>query len=144
MLDSGFHALGFRIPGTSFQSFSVGLRLRIPIVSRISHSLSCIPNSKPQDSGFHKQNFPDSGNHKQNFPGFRIPQANFSRILDSTSKIFPDSGFYKQNFPGFRIPQTKFSRIPDSICKSFMDSGFPYMGRTFTYKLALKELVERI
>ena len=36
----------------------------IPIVIGIPDSLSCIPDSKPQDSGF----------HKQNFLGFRIPQ----------------------------------------------------------------------
>ena len=157
VLDSGFHARGFRIPGTWFRSLSVGLRFRIPIVTRIPVLLSCDPNSKAQEPGFHKikfprfripqakfsripdstsKNFPDSGFWRQTFPGFRILKANFSRIPDSTSKIFPDSGFHKQSFPGFRIPQAKFSRIPDS--------GFPYMGRTSTYKLALKEVVERI
>ena len=51
------------------------LGFRIPIVSGIPDSLSCIPFSKAQDSGFHNSDFPDSG--------FRIP--------DSTSKNFPDS-----------------------------------------------------
>ena len=114
VLDSGFHARGFRIPGTSFQSLSVALRLWIPIVSRTSDSLSCIPNSKLQDSGC----------HKQTFPGFRIPQANFSRIPDSTSKILPDSTFQKQNFPLLRLPQAKFSPIEDFTSKIFPDSGF--------------------
>ena len=54
---------GFRIPGTGFQYLSVELRLLIPIFSGIPDSLSCIPDSKTQDSGF----------HKQNFLGFRIP-----------------------------------------------------------------------
>ena len=36
------------------KSFSVELGFRIPIVSSIPDSLSCIPDSKAQDSGFHK------------------------------------------------------------------------------------------
>ena len=36
------------------------LEFRIPIVSRIPDSLSCILDSKTQDSGFHKPNFPGS------------------------------------------------------------------------------------
>ena len=128
MLDSEFHARGFRIPGTSFQSLSVALRLWIPIVSRTSDSLSCIPNSKLQDSGCHKQTFPgfripdstnklfpDSGFHKQTFPGFQIPHFK--------SKIFPYYGFHKQNFPRLRISQAKFSRIPVSTGKIFPHSG---------------------
>ena len=45
--DSGFHFVG-----TGFQSLSVELGFWIPIVSEI-------PDSKAQDSGFHKQKFPD-------------------------------------------------------------------------------------
>ena len=37
---------------------SVELGLRIPIVSGILDSLNSIPDSKPQDSGFHKQKYP--------------------------------------------------------------------------------------
>ena len=49
---------GFRIPGIEIpDSLSVVLEFRIPIVSRIPDSLSCILDSKAQDSGFHKQNF---------------------------------------------------------------------------------------
>ena len=40
---------GFRIPSTGLQT---------PIVSGIPDSMSCIPNSKAQASGFHKQKFP--------------------------------------------------------------------------------------
>ena len=47
----------------------------ISIVSGIPNSLSCIPDSKVQDSGF----------HKQIFLGFRIPKAKLSGI--------PESGF---------------------------------------------------
>ena len=45
--------------------FLVKLGFWIPIISRIPDSLSCIPDSKAQDSGF----------HKQNFYGFRDPDS---------------------------------------------------------------------
>ena len=49
---------GFRIPGTGFPSLLVKFGFWIPIFSRIPDSLSCIPNSKAQDSRFHKKIFP--------------------------------------------------------------------------------------
>ena len=59
-------SLGFRIPsGTGCQSVELGFW--IPIVGGIPDSLSAIVYSKS--------------------PGFRIPRAEFSTILDSTSKI---------------------------------------------------------
>ena len=45
----------FRIPGIGFESLSVELAFWIPIASGIPDSLSCIPDSKAQDSEFHKQ-----------------------------------------------------------------------------------------
>ena len=36
-------------------------QLLIPVVIGIPDSLSCIPDSKAQDSGFHKEKFPHSG-----------------------------------------------------------------------------------
>ena len=48
---------GFRIPGTGFQYLSVELGFWIAMISGIPDSLSCIPDSKTQDSGFHKQNY---------------------------------------------------------------------------------------
>ena len=36
---------GFRIPGTRFLTFPVELGFRIPMVSRIPDSLSCVPDS---------------------------------------------------------------------------------------------------
>ena len=57
--------LGFRIPGTGFQSLLVKLGFWIPIVSGIPESLSCISNSIAQDSGF----------NKQKFLGFQNPQS---------------------------------------------------------------------
>ena len=86
--------------------------------------MSCIPDSKAQDSRF----------HEQKFFGFQIPQAKVFRIPGSTSKSFPDSGFHKQKFPGLRIQQANVSRISDlqakdfrmsdSTSKRFRDVGF--------------------
>ena len=53
---------GFRIPGNWFQSLWVELGFWIPVVHGIPDSLNCIPDSKAQDSRFHKQNFPGFGN----------------------------------------------------------------------------------
>ena len=70
---------GFRIPGAGFQSFSVELGFWIPIVRGIPDSLSCILDSKAQEFGF----------HKQNFPRFRIPQAKISWIPESEFPYMP-------------------------------------------------------
>ena len=76
VLDSAFHAVKFRIPGTGSQSLSVELGLRIAIVCGV-------PDSKAQDFGFHKQFF--------------------LKILDSTSKNF---GFpYMRRLTPPTIPQ---------------------------------------
>ena len=48
---------GFGIPVTGLQSLSTELLFQFPIVSGIPISLSCIPDSKAQDSGFHKKKF---------------------------------------------------------------------------------------
>ena len=75
LLDSGFHAMDSGFQLLDSRSFSVKLGFRIRIVSGILDSYTCIPDSKAQDSGF----------HKQKFPRFRIPNAKISRI--------PESGF---------------------------------------------------
>ena len=75
LLDSGFHAVDSGFQLLDSRSFSVELGFRIRIVSGILDSYTCIPDSKAQDSGF----------HKQKFPRFRIPNAKISRI--------PESGF---------------------------------------------------
>ena len=62
-MDSGFQVLD---PG----SFSVELGFLIPFVTGIPDSLSCIPDSKDQDSRF----------HKRKFLGFQILQEKMSRI----------------------------------------------------------------
>ena len=43
---------------SGFQYLSVELGFWIPIVNGNPDSLSCIPDSKTQDLGFHKQKFP--------------------------------------------------------------------------------------
>ena len=48
----------FQILGTGFQHLSVELGFWIEVVSRIPDSLSCIPDSNAQDSGFHELKFP--------------------------------------------------------------------------------------
>ena len=48
---------GFRITSTGFQSLLVKLGFWNPIYRRIPNSLSCIPDSKAHDSGFHKHKF---------------------------------------------------------------------------------------
>ena len=102
-VDSGFQVLDSSLCQLDLDSGFQGLV-----------GLGCIPNSKAQDSGF----------HKEKFPRFRIPQAKFSRIPDATSKTFSDSRFQRQTFPGFWNQQAKFSRIPDCTSKTFPDSGF--------------------
>ena len=75
VLDSGFHAVDFGSQLLDSRSYTVELGFQIPIVGGIPDSDSCIPDSKAQDSGF----------HKQKFPRFRILHAKISRI--------PESGF---------------------------------------------------
>ena len=58
VLDSGFHALDSKFQLLDSRSFSVELGSWIPIVSGILDSYSCTPDSKSQDSGFHRQKFP--------------------------------------------------------------------------------------
>ena len=55
---------GFQIPGTGFQYLSVEIGFWIAIISGIPDSLSCIPDSKNQESGFISKitsRIPDSG-----------------------------------------------------------------------------------
>ena len=74
VLDSGFNFVGSGFQVLLSTSFSVELGFRIPIVSGIPDSYSCIPDSNAHDSGL----------HKQRFPRFRNPHAKFSKIPDST------------------------------------------------------------
>ena len=56
---------GFLIPGTGFQSLSVGFGFQIPFVSGISDSLSCIPEFKARDDR----------SHREKFQGFQNPDS---------------------------------------------------------------------
>ena len=64
---------GIRIPGTGFQPLSMELGVWIPIASGIPDALSCVPNSKAQDSVFREYNFSglQFSIHKQKFPGIQ-------------------------------------------------------------------------
>ena len=79
-MDSGFRAVDSGFQSLDSRSFPVELGFRIPIVSGIPDSYSCIPDSKPQDSGF----------HWQKFPGFRNPD---SLTCIKGSRTVWDSGF---------------------------------------------------
>ena len=57
---------------------SVELGFWIPVVNGILDSLSCIPDSKAQDSGFHIPKFPE----------FWIPESGFLKSWASESKPF--------------------------------------------------------
>ena len=59
---------------------SVELGFWIPIVSGIPDSVSCIPDSKTRDSGF----------HKQNFPGFRVPLHGVNLFEQNRMKANPE------------------------------------------------------
>ena len=96
VLDSGFNFVGPGFQVLLSTSFPVELGFRIPIVSGIPDSYSCIPDSNAHDSGL----------HKRKFPRFRNPHAKFSKIPDSTWKNFQYSGFHMQKFPGFRNPDS--------------------------------------
>ena len=47
-----------QIPGTGFRSLLVKFGFLISISSRVLYPLSCIPDSKAQDSRFHKKKSP--------------------------------------------------------------------------------------
>ena len=83
ILDSLSVELGFRIPLD-----------RIPFGFQSSGSVELYTGFQRQEliPDSIRKLFQDSRFHKQHFPGFQIPQAIFSRIPDSTTKIFPDFG----------------------------------------------------
>ena len=107
LLDSGFHAVDSGFHLLDSRSFSVELGFRIRIVSGIPDSYTCIPDSKAQDSGF----------HKQKFPRFRIPNAKISRI--------PESGFLYMGRDRFCADQTNVLSVflTEFIICSFNDSN---------------------
>ena len=60
------------------------------IISEIPDSLSCIPDSKDQVSGYHKQIFPAFQTKKKNFPRFRNPDS----LTEEKAKAKPTQYFY--------------------------------------------------
>ena len=73
VLDSVSHAVdsGFQSPGSRFLSLELGFR--IPVVTGIPDSLSCIADSEAQGSGFQKHKLLVSGFQKQKFPESTFP-----------------------------------------------------------------------
>ena len=94
LLDSGFHAVDSGFQLLDSRSFSVELGFRIRIVSGI-------PDSKTQDSGF----------HKQKFPRFWIPNAKISQI--------PESGFLYMG-QAFVEYEPCLAEVCDYFCKKVM------------------------
>ena len=105
----------------------------IPIVSRIPDPLSCILDSKAQDSGFHEQNFPEFRIlHVKIFSdsGIRIPL----RTRGETDRVWkPPSGGSRGEARGTRPPPPLISIIsspnwgPNSWKKVFWDRPLPYL-----------------
>ena len=77
---------------------SVELGFWIPVVSGILDSLSCIPDSKAQDSGFHIPKFPE----------FWIPESGFLKSWASESKPFQSRS--KGEIPGRARREERLSR----------------------------------
>ena len=91
VLDPGFHTVDFGFQVMDLQSFQVELGFQFLIVSRILDSLSCIPGSKIQDSGFHKEKISPINKHK--FLGFGNPDSRTwgggtGTVCNSVSKSF--------------------------------------------------------
>ena len=111
---------GFRIPATGFRSLSVELGLWISIVSGSPDFLSCIPDSKAQDSRFHKHIFP--------------------RILDSVSKIsqipesrLPYTGQPKNRTHDPPLCSQSLYRLRESCCgKWFLPSLVQYLEFSYS------------
>ena len=76
ILDSSFHSgdSGFQVLDSGFWILCQWKLLNCILDSSgwwDPDSLSCVPDSKAQDSGFHEITFLDSGLHEQNCSGFR-------------------------------------------------------------------------
>jgi len=82
-------------------SLSIDLGFRILIVSGIPDSLSCIPDSKAQDSGFQKQKFPGFSIQLQKFPEKRFFSAR--QTLWEICRPMCPLLFPVPNFPGTEV-----------------------------------------
>ena len=105
---SGFHAVDSRFQVLDPGSFSVELGFLIPIVSGMPDSLSCIPDSKDQDSRLHKRKFIRFQILQAKCPGF----AHGFRSLGSLrlhSLCIPQEG------KGKRVDCTNFWRYEEGM-----------------------------
>ena len=94
----GIPRRGFRVSGTVFQSFLVELGFRIPILSGIPDSLSCIPDSKTQNSGFRKRKIyqiPDFTSKNFLRSGDGIPLHGVKITNKKVDSISPIKAFYR-------------------------------------------------
>jgi len=105
---------GFQILGTEFQSLSVELGIWITIDNAVLYNSSCIPDSKVQDSRFHRQKFPGfiSTRGEMLRKGFIVSRSSIinrslgglnevnSMFLDFSSEIYQETDLntYQQNF----------------------------------------------
>ena len=106
---------------------------RIPIVSKIPDPLSCILDSKAQDTGFHEQNFPEFRIlHVKIFSdsGIRIPL----RTRGETDRVWkPPSGGSREEARGTRPPPPLFllflvqTEARTAEKKIFWDRPLPYL-----------------
>ena len=73
VLDSVSHAVDSGFQSSTSRFLSLELGFRIPVVTGIPDSLSCIADSEAQGSGFQKHKLLDSGFQKQKFPESTFP-----------------------------------------------------------------------
>ena len=97
VLDSGFYVTdsGFQVLYSTI-NLSAELGFWIQMASGISDSFSCFPDSKAQDSGFHKQNF--SNCEIRILPKFGWLQLYRSISMDNISMVGTELTFFAKNF----------------------------------------------
>ena len=101
VLDSGFHAVDCVFQVLDFS----GLGFWIPIVSGILDSLSCIPDSKAQDSAFHipEISIPDS---------WKVGRLNQNRFKVAPKAKFP-TGLGRKN--GWAVPGVFIEPVDEKL-----------------------------
>ena len=115
------------------ESLSVKLGSGFQSLAGFPDPLSCILDSKAQDSGLEKETFSGSLFHKKKFPASRNPDSDtWDEIHNSPVLWIPGSGFlaavklrFRIPWAGLRIPKP---RIPDFASRNFPDSEV-YMQR---------------
>ena len=104
VLDSVFHAVdsGFQLLDPSLSQWNLESGFQSLVGFGIPDSLSCIPDSKVQDSGFHKQKFPGF----QNSDSLTVPFWNtlhYRNIFCWISLHMFTFNFYKSNLTPCKV-----------------------------------------